>query len=558
MKNLLKKVISSVAAVTMAVTIMGGVGSSIPVYAAEGDVTVTKDTNYTGTFEKADAAGEQVLSITTPTGAQSTDEFTYTVYKIFDATSNGTSVSYTNTRFSGDNWPIIDDSTATNQTKFDTDGSNVAYYTSTDSGATWTKVDNAAGTEELTPAMITKLGTLTSQFTTVGTVKITGANQTGHVKLDYGYYYVTSTTGSVVAINTNKSGATVGDKNSVPTVDKTITSVDDGTVAKTSKGSVDTTNADTTLKDKRAIAEVGSTVHYQSVITVGEGRENYKFKDKMEDALSLNTNSIKVYKFDKDTAITSDAIAAATAVTASGNYTLNTTADSNRTFEIDFENSYVSRLNTGDKIVVVYDATVNSSALQTDPATNTATISYGHDSSYTSTPSETKTYNAKLTVRKTDGTNPLPGAGFKLKNAQGKYYKETTTDGKTTVSWVDNESDGTQKEVAEVTLNQGQENETKVQQTEFNGLGSGTYTLIETKVPEGYNKAQDATITVKAATGDDANNFGTDLKLENTVINNAGSTLPSTGGIGTTIFYVIGGVLIAGAAILLITRRKKA
>lgn len=536
-----------------------GGGTSLVVNAVEGDVTVTKDTNYTGTFEKANAAGEQVLSITTPTGAQSTDEFTYTVYKIFDATSNGTSVSYTNTRFSGSDWPIVDDSTATNQTKFDTDGSNVAYYKSTDSGATWSKIENAAGTEELTPAMITKLGTLTSKFTNVGTVKITGANQTGHVKLDYGYYYVTSTTGSVVAINTNKSGATVGDKNSVPTVDKTITSVDDGTASKNSKGSVDTTNANELLKDKRAIAEVGSTVHYQSVITVGAGRENYVFKDKMTDALSLNTNSIKVYKFDKDTAITSDAIAAATAVTASGNYTLNTTADSNSTFEIDFENSYVSGLNTGDKIVVVYDATVNSSALQKNPAKNSATISYGSNSSYTSKPSETSTYNAKLTVRKTDGTNPLSGAGFKLKNAQGKYYKETTDESneKVTVSWVDNESDGTQKEVAEVTLNQGQENETKVQQTEFNGLGSGTYTLIETKVPNGYNKAQDATITVKAATGDDANNFTSDLELENTVINNAGSTLPSTGGIGTTVFYVAGIVLVIGAAALLITKKKR-
>lgn len=523
-----------------------GGGTSLVVNAAEGDVTVTKDTNYTGTFEKSNAAGEQVLSITTPTSAQSTDEFTYTVYKIFDATSNGTSVSYTNTRFSGNNWPIVDDSTATNQTKFDTDGSNVAYYTSADSGQNWTKATESGG--NLTAAMVIKLGNMTSQFTKVGTVKITGAEKTGHVKLDYGYYYVTSTTGSVVAINTNKSGATVGDKNTVPSVDKTITSVDDGPAAKTSKGSVDNS---TEGANKRAIAEVGSTVHYQSVITVGIGRQNYVFKDKMEDALSLKSDSIKVYKLSSSENPSEDTLNDAHLV-GSSNYTSVTTSTSDYTFKLTFDNTYINGLTTGDKLVVVYDATVNSAALQHDPATNTATISYGNDATYTSKPSEANTYNAKLTVRKTDGTNPLPGAGFKLKNAAGKYYKETTADGKTTVSWVDTEAEGTEKMVAEVTL----ADSTKVQQTEFNGLGSGDYTLIETTVPNGYNKVADKTITVQAA-GTNGNNFDSDLALTETVVNSAGSLLPSTGGIGTTIFYVAGIVLVIGAAALLITKKKR-
>ena len=86
---------------------------------------------------------------------------------------------------------------------------------------------------------------------------------------------------------------------------------------------------------------------------------------------------------------------------------------------------------------------------------------------------------------------------------------------------------------------------------EFTGLADGTYTLVEKTTPSGYNTAEDKEITI--AKGDySAGN----LKQEATVINKAGSVLPATGGIGTTLFYVVGSVLVIGAAVVLISKRR--
>ena len=84
---------------------------------------------------------------------------------------------------------------------------------------------------------------------------------------------------------------------------------------------------------------------------------------------------------------------------------------------------------------------------------------------------------------------------------------------------------------------------------------SWEYTLKETKVPDGYNPAPDKTIA-----GSDLTKVNADIKTlklyEEEVINKAGLPLPSTGGIGTTIFYVVGTVLVIGAGILMVTRRR--
>ncbi|MCI9003997.1 MAG: isopeptide-forming domain-containing fimbrial protein [Lachnospiraceae bacterium] len=95
----------------------------------------------------------------------------------------------------------------------------------------------------------------------------------------------------------------------------------------------------------------------------------------------------------------------------------------------------------------------------------------------------------------------------------------------------------------------------------FTGLGKGTYTIEETVVPDGYNKADNITFTVdfdaenKTFSADNVN-LGSNNTLETTIVNKKGSLLPSTGGIGTTIFYVVGGILVIGAGILLVTKRR--
>lgn len=112
----------------------------------------------------------------------------------------------------------------------------------------------------------------------------------------------------------------------------------------------------------------------------------------------------------------------------------------------------------------------------------------------------------------------------------------------------------------------------------FTGLGEGVYTIKETTTPDGYNTIPDITLTIdwtapeKYEPGTEggtdctwsatANTVDGNLTLndegvfELTIVNVKGSNLPSTGGIGTTIFYIVGGVLLAGAVVLLITKRR--
>ena len=101
----------------------------------------------------------------------------------------------------------------------------------------------------------------------------------------------------------------------------------------------------------------------------------------------------------------------------------------------------------------------------------------------------------------------------------------------------------------------------------FTGLGSGTYTLTETTTPDGYNTIAPIEFEIEFNTSDkkfhcDNNSsvvYDNLLKLFTiTVVNVKGNTLPSTGGIGTTLFYVFGGLMFAGAAVLLITKKRMA
>ena len=152
-------------------------------------------------------------------------------------------------------------------------------------------------------------------------------------------------------------------------------------------------------------------------------------------------------------------------------------------------------------------------------------------------------------MTKKDGNGqPLANAGFVIKNSAGKYYKLTTTttgegDAAVTtnaVTWVDAEADATEYT-----------SDAQGAVTAFTGLANGTYTLVEKTVPAGYNKAEDQTFIIAEHTYTAAN-----LEQTAQVVNNAGSVLPSTGGIGTTIFYIVGAVLVIGAGIVLVTRRR--
>jgi fimbrial isopeptide formation D2 family protein/LPXTG-motif cell wall-anchored protein len=336
----------------------------------------------------------------------------------------------------------------------------------------------------------------------VKTITATGTEPVTAENLGYGYFYITTTTGTVVTIDSTAPKAEVIDKNTVPTVDKKITGA----------SSVDENG-------KKALAQVGTTVTYSAEITIGKGAQEYVFHDTMETGLSYNND------------------AAVTGVTAGSNtYTVG--KDDNDTFTITFNNDYIKSLAVGDTLTVTYSATVTYDAITTDPLNNTCYISYGDKNATNKTPeSQADVYEAKFTVTKHDGEDKaLAGAGFVIKNAAGKYYKIENK----VVSWVDSIDNAT-----EYTSN----DQGAVQS--FTGLANGTYTLEEKTVPAGYNKAEDSTFTI--AEHDYA---AENLEQTSTVINNAGSALPSTGGIGTTIFYVVGALLVIGCGIFLVARRR--
>jgi fimbrial isopeptide formation D2 family protein/LPXTG-motif cell wall-anchored protein len=242
----------------------------------------------------------------------------------------------------------------------------------------------------------------------------------------------------------------------------------------------------------------------------------------------------------------------------------------------------------GTDIVIEFYALLNSSAvIGLDGNTNKSKLEYSNnpddDSSKGETPWDTViTFTYELDVNKIDGDTEevLQGAQFALQATDGDHankYVEVDANGKVT-GWADAApaADATDNPALLVS---GADGIFKVI-----GLDDGTYSLVEIKAPKGYNTIDPITLVVKGTTanGKDytdelantASNALTKLELtvngevaegdtskgivETTVENNSGATLPSTGGIGTTIFYVLGGLLIAGAGIVLVARRKAA
>lgn len=211
---------------------------------------------------------------------------------------------------------------------------------------------------------------------------------------------------------------------------------------------------------------------------------------------------------------------------------------------------------------------------------------------------EVVTYTTELTILKTDEDNKfLPGVEFTLTGngvnvvlvteeifteaADGEYWKLKDGTYTTTAPTVaDDETDNTadydsiEKKYTKTTSVVAKGNgktETNVVGTvatdgtvTFKGLGAGEYTITETKTLPGYNTIDpitftvsfDATKTPMFASNNDKVTVGTDNMLDTSIVNQKGSLLPSTGGIGTTIFYVVGAVLAIGAGILLVTKKR--
>ena len=217
----------------------------------------------------------------------------------------------------------------------------------------------------------------------------------------------------------------------------------------------------------------------------------------------------------------------------------------------------------GDEIVITYTATVNELAAG-NVENNHATLTYNNDpkdsSKKTTTPPvEKEVYSAKIVINKVDGDDKktkLAGAKFVLrckKPAQaadedeiitaeaGKYYATVSDADK--VSWVDSQDDA-----AVVTTDDKGE-------ASFLGLENGTYELIEIEAPKGYNMKTEPTAVVvngTDATVEDESSLTVTMDVENLT----GALLPATGGTGTALFHIIGAILVFGAGIILVAKKR--
>lgn len=227
---------------------------------------------------------------------------------------------------------------------------------------------------------------------------------------------------------------------------------------------------------------------------------------------------------------------------------------------------YVNDLSAGTTVEVVYNAHLNEKAVVSkangtalDVNNNKVNLEYSNNPNVTGGNELGKTTDDYVWVftYEVDNTKvdqdkkPLADAGFKLYDSTG-----TTEIGLT--------YDTTKAAYRPIAAGEtATEMKSAASTGVFNiiGLDAGTYVLKETSTPAGYNTCDPIEIKIEATHVENANATSADLTLTmtngvNEIVNQKGSTLPSTGGIGTTIFYVAGGVLVVGAGVLLITKKR--
>lgn len=349
--------------------------------------------------------------------------------------------------------------------------------------------------------------------------------------LNLGYYLMDSTLGVLCSLDTTAREVTISEKNAAPENEKKV--------------------AEGSNYQQQNDASIGDDVTFQSTITAKNGAQNYVFHDEMTEGLTFNN----------DVSITLTASGTTTVVPAN-NYTVKTDTEDDCDFEVIFTQAFCDTLKTDDKIVITYSAKLNENALTSAEDdiknnVNKSQLSYG-DSSKTVW-SETNTRTWKLPVFKFTYTgeddsrtqSALAGAKFTLsKNSDGtspiKFSAAQADDDGGAVYVVD--PNGT---ITEIETN-------STGKFTIKGLDSGTYYLTETAAPHGYNKLVGATTVVISDTGK-INSQGSGQGVAQIEIENkTGTVLPDTGGIGTTIFYVVGVILVLGAGVLLITKKRTA
>ena len=359
--------------------------------------------------------------------------------------------------------------------------------------------------------------------------------------LSFGYYLVDSSVGALCGLDTTNPAVTIQEKNGTPTVEKKVKE--------------DSTN-EFGLSNT---ADIGQTVEFQTTITAQAGAQKYVLHDRMDAGLTFTENvsvSLKKNGQEQTTLTNAD----------NKDYVLKTSELGETaptcTFHIEFTTVLCDSLSAGDQIIVSYSATLNENAVVGNAGNkNNTWLKYGNgtDTAYSTT--TTKTYEIPVFkyAKKDSVKKGLAGAKFTLsKNAAGsspinliKVYDEADNT-KLTYRVA---KEGEALSVTDITT--PSKGEFVIQ-----GLDADTYYLTETEAPKGYNKLA---APIKVEINDDA--AGT-LKIDGqdkidgvsitqvNVENKTGTLLPSTGGMGTTIIYMAGAILVIASGIVLVSKKR--
>ncbi len=472
---------------------------------------------------------------------------TYAVYKLFDATNSATqtsgesdSIAYTGT---------IPESLS-------------AYFTK-DSAGNITATDAAKNGDSLSDAAIAALKAWAATQTATASVVSDGTELT-FAGLDYGYYVVTTTQGqNAISVDSTKPNATIIDKNTTPPISNPTKTVDDDDVY------------------------VGQTVTYTVKFATAnyDGTKqivSYTVKDTPA-ANSLENITVTSIIVDNDgnTATTDDQTTLTTQQFVNNTITI-PWAEATTSGEGDEATTTygASLYKNGTTLIITYTAKVAATAA-VDGAGNTNEVEITHktdDNEDHPYEQEIKTtiYTYALAIKKVDqkGQN-LAGAVFEL-----PFYVNKTPAADGAYVAID--------PTAYAALSDAdKENYTNSLTTpadgliKIKGMEQGTYSFTETAAPAGYNKLTAPVSVAATKTGATTTSvttyFDKDGKqvAEHTeegfdvlvsiddlaatpivVVNNTGTELPSTGGMGTTMFYVVGAMLVIGAGVVMITRRR--
>lgn len=468
----------------------------------------------------------------------------YSAYKIFDVTYNSdkTAVAYT---IKGDSaWyntvKTYADETANGLTLTEAPGAAagdvetyiVKFTEDTFSAASFAAALASAVTAE--DASFTAADTQTASDTATLTVS------------EAGYYFVTSGTGALCSLDTvTGTNQEINEKNSYPTLTKQVQ--EDSKINQDGEWS------------SFATADIGQAVNFKLTVNTGSNTNAL--------SLSSNTLGINADYVITDTlpnGMTCKEITSITSKTAIDSETKSWGADND--YSVSYENDILTitlkketldDLAQNTDIVIEYTATLDSDAVVgSEGNKNTAYLTYD---TYKTTEVTATVYTYEFGLNKIDGkdeTKTLENAEFTLSLNNKALYFIKETDGIGNTIYTHSKQDATD---ATSTITAGN--------VTIKGLDADTYTLTEAKAPAGYNLltttvsvtiGENGSVSVENTVSGTDDNISMDSANTSTVkvVNNAGTVLPSTGGIGTTIFYVVGGVLVLGAVVALIVKKR--